>query len=786
MLRNYLKTAFRNIRKNKIHSLINLLSLCIGFSCCILIYTYVSYELSYDDFFEDADQLYRIELITQKNNELATRYANLPRSSNPGELNSIPGIKNQSRFATLPLIYVQANDKKLAESDFLVGDKQFFALFSYRLLDGNRNNVLERPNSIVLSKSTAQKYFGQEEAMGKTLTLTWRGHKTDLTVTGITENTPSNSHLHFDAVTSSSVTEALFDTKLANFYQAYNYVKLAQNESPDKIQKQLIEHSKNTDSYTREYRLQPLTDIHLYSADRHEIGTNSDIQYIYFLTAIGIILLLVAGINFTSLSTAQALNRYTEAGIRKVLGARTNQLITQFLFEAIFLALFALLLSYLIIYLILPSFNTLAGTPFQFSDFLTFPTLAIFMLATASIGTLVALYPAFILSAFQPVNTLKGVTPSGSKGSELWKSIVVIQFAASITMIICTVTIYQQLSYIQNKDLGFQKERIVTFDNVLGQNYRSLKSRLQDKPGVQQVTMSSYVPGISKTGGTAQIKALGRSDTLAFNWTAVDYNFFDTYDINIKKGRPFSRKYGTDSTQAFVINEEAVKSLGWKSPIGKEIKSFNHKGKVIGVTSNFNFLSLYQHYTPMVFLLNPNLYFNFSVHLAPTADISETVSQIRTSWEKVVPDTPFQYSFVDSEFDQLYKSEQRMGSFFGILSSLALFIACLGLFSLSSFTATRKRKEIGVRKVLGASTLKILTTFYQKYLSLIAVASIIAVPVSYYLMSKWLQNFAFKTSLSWQIFLLAIASSAGIAMLAVSYESIKASVANPIRVLQTE
>lgn len=786
VLKNYLKTAFRNFRKNKIHSLINLLSLCIGITCCILIYTYVNHELSYDDFFKKSEQIYRVELIAQDNHQLSIRYANLIPQASLNRLTSVPGIKKQTRFAPLSTIYVRANEKKIAESDFMVGDAHFFSLFNLSFIKGNKKTALNEPKNIVINEEIAQKYFGDNEAIGKTLTLSKLGNETNVTVTGIVENLPSNSHLKYDAVTSSSVSEALLGAKLSDIFIAYTYLILGENQNPTQIENKLAELSKATNTNPLKYRLEALTDIHLHSSDRYEIATNSNIRYIYFLSAIGIILLIIAGINFTSLSTAKALSRYTEAGVRKVLGAQKTQLIAQFLFEAAFMAFTALLLSYLVIYLILPSFNTLTGLSFVFTDFINLQSLGIFLLASIGIGVIAAFYPAIVMAAFKPVKILKGITPPGKQGASLWKSIVVVQFAASIIMIVCTVTIYQQLSYIQNKNLGFNKERVLTFSNFTGQNFDRLKSRLQNIPGVQQVSMSSYIPGISKSGGTAQIYPEGRADTLVFNWISVDYNYFDTYDIKLKEGRTFSRKRGTDSTQAFVLNKAAVSELGWQSPIGKEIKAFRHRGKIIGVTGNFNYLSLYQDYTPMIFLIRPDLYFNYSLRLKPEADITNTIAKVRNEWNQILPKTPFEYSFVDSEFDKLYKADQQMGTFFGIIASLALFIACLGLFSLSSFTAAKKRKEIGIRKVLGASTTKVLASFYQKYLKLILVASLIAVPISYYLMSDWLQNFAFKVSLSWWIFIFAIVSSTVVAILAVSYESIRAALANPIHALKRE
>lgn len=786
MLYNYFKAAFRNIKKKKIHSVINLLSLCVGITCCILIYMYVKHGLSYDDFFDRADQIYRLEFIAQHGEKLATRYANISSHENPGNINSISGIKNQSRFAILSSIYVQTKGKKIVEPHFIEADNHFFSLFSLPLIKGNRKTVLNEPGSIVISKKIARKYFENQEAVGRILTLSQSGKKTEVTVTGIMDNLPSNTHLQFDAVTSSSVSEELYDRSLSDMFVAYTYLMLGNNQNPKDIQAQLIQRSKKNHPNPIDYKLQPLTDIHLHSSARYEIKSNSNIRYIYFLIAIGIILLIITSINFTSLSTAQVLNRYTEAGVRKVLGAQKGQLITQFLFEAVLFALISLAFSYLAIYLLLLQFNTLMGISFILSDFLNPKSFTFFLSISLGIGILAALYPAIILSAFQPVKTLKGIAPSGRKGSALWKWIVVIQFAGSIAMIIGTVTIYRQLSYIQNKDLGFNKDHVVTFLNPDGMHYKPLHSQIQSIPGVQKVTISSFIPGINNTGGTGRVQAEGRSDTLIFHWVSVDYNYFDTYDVKLAKGRFFSPDRGTDSTEAFIINQAAVNVLGWESPLGKKIEAFGRKGKVIGVTKNFNFLSLYQNYTPLIFLINSSLYFNFSVRLSPQANVSEMISKIRNTWQEINPDTPFKYSFVDAKFDTLYKSDQRMGRFFGILAILALFVACLGLFSLSSFTATQKRKEIGIRKVLGASTSNILLTFYQKYIQLIFIAALIAVPASYYFLSDWLQNFAFRISIGGWIFLLAVMSTTIIAILAVSYESIKAAFANPVEALKSE
>jgi len=531
MVLNYFKSAFRNIKKNKIYSLINLLSLCIGIACCILIYTYVKYELSYDEFFDHADQIYRLEFLAQNGDQLATRYANIPKYDNPGDIRSIPGIQKQTRFALMQTIYVQAKNKKIAEPHFIEADSHFFSLFSLPLIKGNRKTALKEPGSIVISKKIACKYFGTHKAMGQTLTLSVQGKKAEVTVTGIMENLPSNSHMQFDAVSSKSLSETLSGYKLADLYVAYTYLMLGKNQNPRTIKKQLAQLSSKNHPGPIDYKLQPLTDIHLQSSARYEIKPNSNIRNIYFLIAIGIILLIIASINFTSLSTAQALNRYTEAGVRKVLGAQKRQLIAQFLFEAIFFALISLILSFATIYLLLPQFNTLTGISFTMTDFLNLKLVSLFLLVSLGIGILAALYPAIVMSAFQPVTTLKGIAPTGQKGSSLWKSIVVIQFAGSIAMIIGTVTIYRQLSYIQNKNLGFNKDRVVTFQNPDGKHYKPLQSQIKSVPGVQQVAISSFIPGVSKTGGTGLVKAEGRTVTLIFHWVSVGYNYFDTYHI---------------------------------------------------------------------------------------------------------------------------------------------------------------------------------------------------------------------------------------------------------------
>jgi len=787
MFKNYVKTTFRNFKKFKLYTIINLCSLCIGLTGCFLVYMYVSYELSYDRFLSNSDRIYRLEHDSGLGNNLNTRYANINQYVNPGYLNSIPGIINQTRFAILPTVFVETGEKKIAEPKFWVADSSFFSIFSFPFINGDKKTALSEPNSLVITKEIAQKYFEtSDEALGKVLRVTFQNASVDLTITGIVKNVPSNSHLQFDGIASGSLYSGLFQRNISEAYLAYNYLQLEEGQDPTEIEILFIDNSKSTHPSSIDFRLQPLTDIHLHSSARGEITPNSDIRYIYSFIVIAVILLMIASVNFTSLATAQSLQRFKEAGIRKVLGANKRQLMGQFLFEVIALSLFVTAAVFLVTYSIFPHFNNLTDIPFSFSDFFNLSSVSLLLLVSTTIGVLAGMYPAFLLSSFQPVNTLKGIAPSGKKGTSIWNTIVVIQFASTIAILICTVTIHRQLNYIQTKNLGFEKERIVTLNNPLGAEFTPLKSQLESIPEVQSVSLSSYIPGVSRTGGTAMVQAAGIDDTLTFNWISVDYDYFDTYDIEIKEGRAFSRNYGTDSTQAFMLNEAAAQALGWESAVGNQFNAFDKTGTVIGVTSNFNYLSLHEEILPIIFLIDKSLYFNFSIRIFPTPKLSEVITQIQDTWQNYLPNTPFEYNFVDDQFDSLYKEERRLGTFFGILTPLVLFIACLGLFSLSSFMAAKKRKEIGIRKVHGASLFDIVLSFYSKYGKLIILASIIAIPASVYFLANWLQNFAFRISLPFDVFVLGILTTFVIALVTVSYESIKAALSNPVESLKNK
>jgi putative ABC transport system permease protein len=786
MLQTYFKTALRNFKKHKVHSVINLIGLCLGLTCALFIFVYVHHQLSYDKLFNQADQIYRLERRTTLSNQSKTvLWAVLDGPYNPGPLNSISGVIGETRFAAQLNPIVRANGKKISESNFWAADSSFFNIFNFPVISGDPKGALNHSNSVVLSKKLAQKYFNSQHAVGQTMTLAFEQKKVPVTIRGVI-NVPVTTHLQFNAVVSKNVYKDLYGISLSK-RRGYTYIKLRKGQNPLKIAKEITADNKKLHSTT--YHLEPITRIHLYSHARHELGTNSHVRYIYFLSVIAFILLIVAGINFTSLATAQNLQRYKEAGIRKVLGAYKAQLMGQFLAETAGISLVALIIGYIIVHLTLPLFNNFAGASLQFSEFLTPLTLIVFIGGAIVLGIVAGLYPALLLSSFQPTHTLKGPGSSGKKGTSLWKSIVVVQFAVSIAMIICTLTISRQMHYIQHKDLGFNKSHIITFPNFIGRTrYKAFESRIKKLKGVKNITVSTYTTGTSKASSITLAFRTGGTDTSTVHWISTDYNYLATYGIKLKKGRFFSPKHPTDTTQAVVLNEAAVRALHLKSPLGKHIQvaGFGGSRKIIGVTQNFNFLSLYQKIPPVAFIMFNRAFFNFSVKLAPNHPPSATIAQIKRVWQNMIPNVPFQYKFINQQFNNLYKTDRMMGKVFGLFAILALFISCLGLFSLSSFMAARKTKEIGIRKVLGASVSNILFSFYKRYGMLVGMACLIAIPASYIFLSRWLQNYAYRIGMPAWVFFIAVAVTLFIAFSAVSFESVKAALANPVDSLKQE
>ncbi len=806
MFKNYLKIALRNLLKYKGYSLINILGLAVGMASCILILLYVHDELSYDQHHEKADQIYRV--TREWFNSDGSPNLHLGHVAPPiGPLlkNDFPDILQMARISDGGNPLLRYQDKVFQEERFYFADPNIFEIFTLPLLQGDPRNALTDPNGVVITPAMAQKYFGNEEPLGKVLNF---DNQADLKVTGVMQEIPANAHFHFDFLGSMKLPELVFGERefknwSSNNYATYllfpkayateNFIKAV----PAFIGRHHPDGEKAIPQTT--LHLQRLTDIHLHSQLDSELEANGNIVYVYIFSAIAFFLLLIACINFMNLATARSANRAREVGLRKVVGAERQQLIKQFLGETIVLAFIALLLAVVFVELALPKFNAFAGKELALRSqgalfiFGTLLGVALF------VGIVAGSYPAFFLSHFQPVAVLKG-QKIGSTKSRFRSMLVVFQFAISIILIVGMGVVYNQLEYCRTKNLGLNKEQIVVLPVNSGaeiaRRYPDMRNQLLQHPHVSGVAASKRVPSgrlLDSSGG--KLLDGEKSTPLEFRIAniRVDHNFIPTYGMQMAAGRNFSTEFPTDSTEAFILNETAVKKIGWASPEAAVDKPFEYgsrKGRIIGVVKDFNYESLHQPITPIVMLIAPQSFNSISVKIRADqpADIAATLEFLKQKWQAYRPNFPFQYSFLDERYEQLYQSEHRLGQIFGTFSMLAVFIACLGLFGLASYTAEQRTKEIGIRKVLGASVSNIVLLLSKEFTRLVILATLVSWPLAYYAMSRWLQEFAYRINLHQQsgTFLLAAALALAIALLTVCFQAIKAAVSNPIKALRYE
>ena len=804
MLKNYLKIALRNLLRHKGYSLINILGLAVGMASCILILLYVHDELSYDKYHEEADQIYRV--TREWFNSDGTSSLHLGHIAPPiGPLlkNDFPDILQMARINSGGNPLLRHGDKVFQEERFYFADPNIFEIFTLPLLKGDPQNALADPNGVVLTPAMARKYFGDEEPLGQVLNIDSRA---DLKVTGVMREVPANSHFHFDFLGSMKLLEQVFgDNEFKNWgsNNYATYLLFPRNFQVENFKKAIPEfigrhHPDGKEAIPKTtLHLQRLTDIHLHSHLDSEIEANGNIVYVYIFSAIAFFLLLIACINFMNLATARSANRAKEVGLRKVVGAERRQLIRQFLGETIVMALIALLLAVVLVEVVLPKFNAFTAKELALRSQGMLFILASLLGVTLFVGIVAGSYPAFFLSHFQPVAVLKG-QKIGSTRSRFRSILVVFQFAISIILIVGMGIVYNQLEYCRNKNLGLNKEHIVVLpaDQNIAQRYPDIRNQLLQYPHIAGVAASKRVPSgrlLDSSGGS--VIDGEKSEPLNFRIAnvRVDHSFIDTYGMQMAAGRNFSIEFPTDSTEAFILNETAVKKIGWPSPeaaIGKPFQYGNRRGRIIGVVKDFHYESLHQPITPIILLIAPQSFNSVSVkiHAAQPADIATTLEFLKQKWQEFRPNFPFQYSFIDERYEQLYQSEHRLGEIFGTFSLLAVFIACLGLFGLASYTAEQRTKEIGVRKVLGASLGNIVLLLSKDFARLVAVATLFSWPIAYYAMSLWLQEFAYRIDINNQslTFLLAALLAFGIALITVSLQSIKAAMTNPVDALRYE
>ena len=793
MLGNYLKITFRNMKKHKGYSFINIAGLAVGIACTIFILLWVQDELSFDRFHENADRIYRV--VASTSDDGVPTNANGSFGVGPALKKDFPEVIETVRIRKMGQNvkrYVGYKDKKFYESRFFFSEPTIFTFFNFPLVKGDSTAALNEPNSIVLTEEMAKKYFGNEDPIGKIIEADPYndGELMLFRITGIAKNVPRNSHFHFDFLASYSSQNDDTDN-ISDFYQHFTYVLLNSKTSVESLDNKLLDflhrNWKEDPWYT--ISVQPLYDIRLHSRLKSEIEPTGNILYVYIFTAIALFVLIIACINFMNLTTACAVKRVKEVGIRKVVGARKNQLVHQFLGESLLLSIYSALAAVLIVVSVLPLFNRLTSKYITLISLIN-PSFVLGIAAiTLTVGFIAGIYPAFFLSAFQPMHSLKSRTGYSFSGTALRKGLVIFQFALSIGIIISTMVVHKQMRYIQSQNLGYDKEQIlvIPLNKDLRQNYEGFRNELLKYPGIENISTSSYVP----TRGSAHLnfRFEGNEENLSQVIYCIDKEFVSTYGLELLAGKNIQHQISKDGTPEFLVSELTIQEAGYSSPreaIGKSVNLEQYKGHIVGVVKDINIYSLHQVPYAISYVVTSIKNHNYlSIRILPLS-ISENIGFIRKTWQEMVSNYPLDYFFLDASFEQMHISDKKMGEIFSIFSILAIFVACLGLFGLATYTAEQKTKEIGVRKILGASVSSIYLLLSQEFLKWVALANIIAWPVAYYAMHRWLQNFAFRITIGWEIFLISGGVALAISVMTVSFQSIKATTANPVDSLRYE
>ncbi len=808
MIRNYLKIAFRNLIKHKAYSFINIFGLAIGIASCLLIILYVQNELSYDRFNKNADRIFRIN-TDLKFGATELHIPVCPDMMGPDLKQDYPQVEEYTRIYNWGgKKLVKKGHEFNTEQKTAYVDSTFFKVFTFPVVSGSTDKALNEPNTVIITESIAQKYFGTDKAVGKFIETDDNGG-TLYKVTAVIRDMPENSHFRFDFLFPMKNLHYDWGNYVASNFHTYLLLKAGTDYK---------EFEKNFSSFTEkyvfpyakkhlqinskaefekagnkiQYTLIPLTDIHLYSKRIQELSPSGTIEYVYIFSAIALFILLIACINFLNLTTARSANRAREVGIRKVLGTQRKSLVFQFLTESVLTALVAVVLAVIIAANVLHYFNNISGKDLSISDFYSFSFLLFILLLPFVVGIAAGSYPAFFLSHFSPATVIKGKLSTGSKSGGLRSVLVVFQFAISIVLITGTFIIYKQLNYIQNENLGYQKDHVLIINDsyALGNNIDAFKNEMLNVPGVISGTKSAFLPIPSSRNFSAFYKeaAMVSASGITMQRWDVDYDYLKTLGIKLLEGRNFSRDFVSDST-AIILNEAAVKQLDYNNPLNKAIYTWVGGGRVvkyniIGVVKNFHFESFHQEIGPLCFVLKRSSgLVSFKIS---SAKIPFVIKEAENKWKKMAPGMPFSYKFLDDSFTEVYKADQRVGIIALTFASLAIIVACLGLFGLVTFLTEQRTKEIGVRKVLGASVPSIFLMLSKEFIKWIIIANIIAWPVAFYFMNKWLHDFAYRINISWWFFIIAGSIALITALLTVSFKAIKAATANPVDSLHYE
>ncbi len=794
MLKNYFKIAFRNLRRNKGFTILNVLGLAIGLASCLLIFVYIQDELSYDRFHQKAEQIYRVTYST--NDEGTPTNANGSFGVGPALKRDFPQVETYTRLRKAGQLgtksLVRYEDKNFYEERFFFADSTVFEVFSFHLVKGNPEAALARPGTVIITEATAEKYFSNEDPLGKTLVADpfGEGEMIEFEVTGVMRNLPRNSHVYFDFLASIYSTSDDLN-QFAGFQQVYTYIVLHENASEEPLEAKLLDfiHRNWTDDPWYTIQLQPLLDIHLHSHLRSEIEPNGNIRYVYIFAIIAIFVLVIACINFMNMVTARSTKRAREVGVRKALGAGRNQLVRQFLAESILLSLASGILAIVFVDLFTSLFNNMTGKEIDILAYAGPFTVAVFVGFIIVVGILAGSYPALMLSRFKPVNTLKGNVIEVGSDAFLRKGLVVFQFAISMALIATTVIVYSQMNYIQTKDLGYAEDQIMALplNNELRKHYEAFRSELLQSANIINMTTSSLVPTMGSSHTSFKVEGMERGQS--YSTYFVDRNFVETYGLDLLAGSDIERVVNGESGGDFLFSELAVNEAGWETAeeiIGRRVTWDEFEGRVSGVVNDMHIYSFREKVYSSAFLITPIKYHRYlSIQLNPE-NLSETMGYIERVWSDMFPGYPFEYFFLDESFEQMHRSDMRLAETITWFALLAIFVACLGLFGLSAFAAEQKVKEIGIRKVLGARVGQIVVLFSKEFLKLTALGTVIAVPAAWYFASIWLKGFAYRIEIGVMPFIMAGTVLMLIALLSISYNSIRAALVNPAQSLRSE
>lgn len=800
MFFNYLKIALRNIRRHKGYSFINISGLAIGMAVCALIMMWVMDELSYDRFHEKGDRIYRLTMDVQAGTNLHTPYSLTPAAK--AIVRDFPEVINAARISRPSRVTLKYEDNVFQEEMVGYAENSIFDIFTFPFVSGDSKSALEAPYSIVITESMAKKYFGSENPLGKILRI---DNEQDYAVTGVVKDIPRNSHFTFNMIRSF---ETLYKEKNVNDdrwldIRFFSYLLLDEQADAGELEQKLpafvnkhIGQQLKAMGGSLNFFLQPLTRIHLYSDFESDISANGDIAYIILFSGIALFVLIIAGINFINLSTARSATRAQEVGMRKTLGAVRSRLIRQFLGESLIYSFLAMILAVALLMLSLPLFNGLVGRELS-ANFMQTPWLIPVFLGLAVIaGIFAGSYPAFFLSSFQPILVLKGLLKAGASNSHFRRFLVIFQFVISVTLIIGTMAVYKQIVFMKNVKLGFDKENVVVIPGMtdsMRKAYRSIRNELLSLAGVINVGASVIVPSRGRLIAPILPEGFAENQVQSMEYLDVDAHYIPTMGMEIVAGRNFSDELATDQDESVIINETAAKKFGWDDPLGKKfIFRTGEAGaretiymSVIGVVKDFHMHSLREKIEPLIIFYDYSSLRSFSIRIA-SDNITHTMDLLKNKWKKLDPNRPFVYLFLDDSFDSLYRTEERLQNITFYFGLLAIFIGCLGLFGMASFTAEQRTKEIGIRKVLGASVVGIVRLLARESMLLVAIANLIAWPVAYYALNRWLENFAYRTHVGWEIFVLAGILALAIALITVSYQAISAALANPVDSLRYE